>query len=207
MPVIETIVLAAGASSRMGRSKAALPLSHAADTFLKRLGSTLLEAGLPRLTIVTGAFPDLLASAWPDHDRRVRAVHNPHWSSGQLSSILAGLDAVRAGDPDALLVALVDTPLVRATTVRALIDAWRATRAPIVRPCRGDQHGHPVLFDRALFAELRAADPARGAKPVVHAHRDTLIDLAVDDDGAFRDADTPDDYAAMLRAMVPSSER
>lgn len=201
--MIESIVLAAGASSRMRQSKAALPLAAGGETFLSRLGRTLLDAGAPRITVVTGAFPDLLLEAWPDHDARVRVVHNAQWQLGQLSSILAGLAAVDAPGTEALLVALVDTPLVRVSTVRALMETWCATRAPVVRPSRAGQHGHPVVFGRAIFDELRAADLTRGAKPVVHAHRDALIDLKVDDDGAFRDADTPDDYAAMLRALAP----
>jgi molybdenum cofactor cytidylyltransferase len=196
--MIEAIVLAAGASSRMGRPKAALPLLNGRETFLSRLCGTLLDAGLPRVTIVTGAVPDVVSSAWPDADPRVRIAHNPDWSLGQLSSILAGLAAVDERQTDALVVALVDVPLVRASTVRALVEAWRTTRAPIVRPSRNGQHGHPVVFDRAIFHELRAADPAHGAKPIVHAHLDTLVDYAIDDDGAFRDADTEDEYQRLL---------
>lgn len=201
---VEAIVVAAGASSRMGRPKAALPLGGPGDTFLSRLGGTLLAAGLPRVTVVTGAVPDIVARAWPAADARVRVVHHPGWRAGQLSSLLAGLDAIDDGRLDAIAFALVDVPLVRAATVRALLDAWRTTRAPVVRPSRNGQHGHPVIFDRALFAELRAAEPAHGAKPVVHAHRDTLVDLPVDDDGAFRDADTEEDYEALRRSMLNS---
>lgn len=199
--MIESIVLAAGASSRMGRPKAALPLTGAGDTFLWRLCRTLLDAGLPRVTIVTGASPEAVAAAWPGRDPRVRTVHNPQWPLGQLSSLLTGLDAVDDGRIEAIAVALVDCPLVRASTVRTLIDTWRARRAPIVRPSRGGGvHGHPVIFDSSVFAELRAADPAHGAKPVVHAHRGTLIDVATDDDGAFRDADTEEEYKELLAA-------
>ena len=58
---------------------------------------------------------------------------------------------------------LVDVPLVSPDTTRRLVRAWRDTGAPIVRPARGEEHGHPVLFDRRVFAELRAQ--TRGAAP------------------------------------------
>lgn len=196
--MIEGVVLAAGASSRMARPKAALPLTDRGDTFLSLLCGRLLDAGLPRLIVITGAYPDILTDAWPHHDARVRAIHNPNWSHGQLSSLLAGLGAVDDRGTEAILVALVDVPLVRVSTARTLVETWRRTRAPIVRPCHDGRHGHPVVFDRQIFDELRAADLLEGAKPIVHAHRDTLIDVPIDDEGAFLDADTEEDYQRVL---------
>ena len=64
-----------------------------------------------------------------------------------------------------------------------------------MRPVRGALHGHPVVVDRSLFDLLRSADPTVGAKPIVRAHASSIGDLAVEDDGAFLDVDTPDDYA------------
>ena len=89
---------------------------------------------------------------------------------------------------------LVDVPLVRAPTVRAVVDRYRQTHAPIVRPVRGAEHGHPVLIDRSLFDALRHADPGEGAKAVVRAHASATGDVPVDDEGAFADADTPVEY-------------
>ena len=74
---------------------------------------------------------------------------------------------------------------------------WRP-RAPIVRPVRGEEHGHPVLIDRSLFGALRAADPSTGAKPIVREHVSPAGDVVVDDDGAFIDIDTPEEYARVL---------
>jgi len=89
---------------------------------------------------------------------------------------------------------LVDAPLVSPETVRAVLQRYRETRAPIVRPVRGDEHGHPVLIDRSLFPALRQADPNRGAKPVVRANVSPAGDVIVDDAGAFMDVDTPEEY-------------
>ena len=101
----------------------------------------------------------------------VELVQNADWTSGQLSSLLAGLDAVDDPALEAVAVTLVDVPLVRASTVAALLAAWRRSRAPIVRPALGDRHGHPVIFDRATFGALRAAPLGVGAKAVIAAYR------------------------------------
>ncbi len=55
------------------------------------------------------------------------------------------------------------------------------------------------MFDRALFAELRAADPSVGAKAVVRAHEQDILNVAVDNPGAFVDVDTDDAYRNALR--------
>src|SRR5436190_1998868 len=77
---------------------------------------------------------------------------------------------------------------------RPIVGRYRASRAPIVRPTSGARHGHPLLIDRSLFAALRAADPATGAKPIVRAHASAAGDLAIDDEGAFIDIDTEEEY-------------
>jgi molybdenum cofactor cytidylyltransferase len=97
------------------------------------------------------------------------------------------------------LVTLVDVPLVGVATVRAVVARYREAHAPIVRPVRGDEHGHPVLIDRSLFDALRHADPTVGAKLVIRANVSPAGDVIVNDAGAFADADTPDDYQKMLR--------
>jgi molybdenum cofactor cytidylyltransferase len=102
-----------------------------------------------------------------------------------------------------VLVHLVDVPLVRADTVRAVIDAFLRTHAPVVRPVAGGRRGHPVLFSRRVFDELRRADPAVGAKAVVRDHAAHVCDVEVDDDGACRDVDTPEDYARLAPELGP----
>jgi molybdenum cofactor cytidylyltransferase len=91
-------------------------------------------------------------------------------------------------------VALVDVPFVSVETVCSVVGAYKRTRAPVVRPVRGTQHGHPVLFDASLFPELRRADPARGAKPVVYAHASEIVNVETTDEGAFVDIDTRAEY-------------
>lgn len=193
------VILAAGASSRMGQPKGALPLNAGGETIIRRVVRVLLEAGLTRVVVVTGAHPGVAQSL--DHaDGRIRLVHHPGWADGQLSSLQCGLLALQQdGAVQGAVVTLVDVPLVRPETVRQLIDVWQRTGAPIVRPMSGVRHGHPVVFGAAVLPALMAADPRDGAKPVVKAHEAQIRNVWVEDEGAFFDVDTPDDYARALQ--------
>jgi molybdenum cofactor cytidylyltransferase len=195
--MVRCVILAGGASSRMGRAKAALPLGSGGDTFLSRIVKTMLAAGLREVVVVSGAHADATRSACP-RDPRVQLVHNPQWQTGQLSSLLTGLDLPAPARIEAAVIALIDVPLVSAETVRTLLDAWNESRAPIVRPARGGEHGHPVIFDAAIFDELRRADLNVGAKAVVRAHEAQLVNVPIDDAGAYQDIDTPEDYARVV---------
>ena len=189
------VILAAGASSRMGRPKALLPVG--VDTFVTRVCRTLLEAGVDDVVVVAGAEHEAIAEAVVSAGLPARIVENPRRDEGQLSSVLAGLAVADRPGVDAVLIHVVDAPLVRPDTVRAVLDAFLTTHAPVVRPEVGGRHGHPVLFARRVFDDLRRADPAVGAKAVVRAHAAGICNVRVDDDGACRDFDTPEDYARL----------
>jgi len=177
----------------MGRPKATLPLG--ADTFLTRIVRTLYEAQVEDVVVVLGHDADAIAESLMRTGLSPRLVINGHYETGQLSSIVAGLRAIDHPGVNAMLMTLVDAPFVSATTVRAVLERYRATHAPIVRPVQGALHGHPVLIDRSLFDALRTADPGAGAKAIVRAHATASGDLVVEDEGAFLDIDTPDEYA------------
>jgi molybdenum cofactor cytidylyltransferase len=207
--MISAIVLAAGASSRMGQPKAGLPIGSTGETVLSRVVTTLLAGGLTRIVVVAGAHVDAVRHAMSPRESRARVIEHAGWAEGQLSSLLAGLAAVDDPSLEAVLMTPVDVPLVAASTVAAVVEAWRRTRAPIVRPvdastllsAGGARHGHPVIFDRAVFDDLRSADRNIGAKAVFAAHKDRVLNVEVTDAGAFEDIDTPEDYEK-LRSWV-----
>ncbi len=201
--VIPAVVLAAGAATRMGRPKALLPTGTAGETFLSRAVSTLHAAGVDDVVVVIAPGADDVRRAVAELPVLARVAENPHPEQGQLSSVVAGLNLVDHPGVIAMLVTLVDAPFVATATVRALIDAYRRTRAPVVRPARGGRHGHPVIFDRRVFHELRQADSALGAKAVVRAHAAAVLDVEVADEGAFQDIDTPEDYERATGRRFP----
>jgi molybdenum cofactor cytidylyltransferase len=200
MSHIPAIVLAGGKSSRMGRTKALLPIASTGETFLERVAQTLSLARIDDIVVVVGADAVTIRAAATTLQLpgSVRIVDNPDYERGQLTSLLAGLRAVDTARASAVLVTLIDVPLVTSATVETLIAIQQERSAPIVRPVSNGRHGHPVIFGRALFGELQRADPAVGAKPVVRAHAAEMIEVPVDDEGAFVDIDTPDDYARII---------
>jgi molybdenum cofactor cytidylyltransferase len=109
------------------------------------------------------------------------------------------MDAAIGPAIEALLVTLVDVPMIDAPTISAVIDAWRRTQAPIVRPAIGDRHGHPVLFDRALFDHLRQAPLDAGAKAVLRMFDAQIVNVPVAGEGSLIDVDTPADFTALQR--------
>jgi CTP:molybdopterin cytidylyltransferase MocA len=166
--MIPALVLAAGRSSRMGRAKATLPLDGG-DSFLTRIVRTFLDAGVDDVVVVVGHEADAIVSAFASSGLPARFAVNREYDRGQWSSLVTGLGVVDRPGVLAVLVTLVDVPLVAADTVRAVVDCYRRTRAPVVRPTSGARHGHPLLIGRSLFAEIRAADPTAGAKPIIRA--------------------------------------
>jgi molybdenum cofactor cytidylyltransferase len=198
------IILAAGASSRMGRPKALLPIGD--DTFVTRVCRTLLQAGVDDLVVVAGAEHGDVAEAVSLAGLPARVVENPRRDEGQLSSVLAGLAVADRPGVDAVLVHLVDAPLVHPDTARAVLGAFFRTHAPVVRPSVAGRHGHPVLFARRVFDDLRRADPSIGAKAVVRARAAEVCEVPVEDEGACQDIDTPEDFARLARPR-PADQR
>ncbi|HVL67307.1 MAG TPA: nucleotidyltransferase family protein [Vicinamibacterales bacterium] len=187
------IVLAAGLSSRMGRPKALLKHVPSGRTFVGHLVRSARQAGVAAVLVVGRPADDRLRLA--AEGEGATFVGNPRAQEGQLSSLLAGLDAA-AGNPDvdAVLVMPVDLALVSTAVIGRLLDRAAQSDAVILRAVHGGRHGHPVLFKRPVFEELRRADPALGARGVVRSDPARVEDVEVGDPGATVDIDTPADY-------------
>lgn len=186
----------------MGSPKALLPAPDG-RAFVASIVRSFAAAGVIDIVIVTGRDHEKVVEAVHDDDPPVqpRFARNPDPSRGQLSSLWVGMDAVVRPGTAGLLVTLVDVPLIASETVTAVLETWRRTRAPIVRPAIGDRHGHPVLFDRAVFGELRDASLETGAKAVVRRHEHELVNVPVSDERSLIDVDTPSDYSSLRRTF------
>jgi CTP:molybdopterin cytidylyltransferase MocA len=193
--MVPAVILAAGRSERMGRPKALLPCGEG-ETFTSRLAGSLRRGGAGDVLVV--GRPEDPALREEVARCNARFVENPDADRGQLSSLLAGLEVADRPGVVGVLVMPVDIPLVRPDTVRRVIAAFLGGRAPIARATHRGAHGHPVIFGRSLFQELRHADLAVGAKAVLRAHASRIADVEVDDAGILRDVDTPDDYRTII---------
>ena len=185
----------------MGHPKALLPCAAGAQgTFLERIVATIQAAGI-RAPLVVGRPEDAELAGVVETIRGAQFVANPDHARGQLTSILAALDALKESQPKGLLVMPVDMPFVTADTFRMTLQAAAAHPDRIIRACHAGRHGHPVVFNRGSFAALRAADPSIGAKSVLRARPEHVLDLDTPDAGVLRDLDTIDDYVAAFGTL------
>jgi len=195
---VAAVILAAGASRRMGSPKALLPV--AGTTFLARLVVTHRSAGADPIVVVLG----------PDAERvtdavdlgAVRIVRNPEPDSGPLASLRIGMGALDP-EPDCLLMQPVDHPLVRPETVAHLIRLVLDGPHAILIPTYAGRRGHPTLFARRLFPALRAAPLDQGARAVIRGNPHEMREVPVDDPGVRADVDTPADYQAHIGPRPP----
>jgi molybdenum cofactor cytidylyltransferase len=184
------IILAGGASRRMGTPKALL--QYGGQTFLDRLIGVLEFAG-SEVIVVVGAHAKLIQSA---ARRRAHFVVNAEWELGQLSSLQCALSVLPA-NLDAVMFMPVDCPAIEASTPAALLQNF-APGIDFVIPRYERRRGHPVLFDSKIAAEFLALPPDGSARDVVHRYVASTRYVDVADPGILRDIDEPADYEALV---------
>jgi len=186
---VDAVVPASGRSTRMGSPK---PLLDADGlSFLQRVVGALSGGGCRRVLVVVRD-PDGPIAAM---GRRAggAVVENPDPEEGPITSLRAGLDRLE-DDAAGCAYCPVDHPLVEAATTRRLLEAFRASGAPVVVPRFRGRRGHPVVFRRSLFEELREDGLEEGARTVVRRHDDRVLEVEVDDRGVTVDVDTLREY-------------
>lgn len=190
------IVLAAGASTRLGRPKQSLP--YGGSTLLGHVVGEALAARLGPVLVVLGAHPQELPPG-------ALAVPNPGWQEGMASSIRAGLAALAEGWPSvaAALLLTCDQPAVSAPLLQQMASLWREEGAPVVACQYAGTVGVPALFDRRLWPELMALQGDRGAKAVLVRHRQGARLLPFPE-GAL-DIDTPEDWQRLRGPGGPAA--
>ena len=186
------ILLAAGASTRMGSNKLLFELGG--QSVLRGAAQRAVVAGLAPVNVVLGHQAEPARQELDGLDCRV--VLNRDYELGITASLTAGLAAL-APEVSAVVVMLADMPLVTASMISELIARYRATTAPLVVSSYDGVHAPPILYDRGLFAELRSMTGDSGCgRQVVKRHRSEAEELRWPS-AALADIDVPADYARM----------
>lgn len=203
MSTVAAVVLAAGASVRMGRNKLLLELDG--ETVVRRAARTARAAGLAPVVVVTGHEREAVEAAL--HEMPCRTVYNREHAHGQHTSVGTGIAAL-ANDCTAAIVMLADMPFVTADMLRAVADRHAATGAPIVASRYGRETiAPPILYHHRLFAELTRMDNRCG-RQVVKRHRAEAVEVDWPLE-KMRDLDRPSDYAsarAELSTRPPAAQ-
>ena len=188
MADVAGILLAAGEGSRLGRPKATLELDG--ERLVDRGVRTLRDGGCTPVLVVAGAAQIEVIGAV--------VVPNPDWRDGMGSSLRAGLAALPPACP-AVVIALVDQPLITPAAVGRLIAAYEEG-AGIAVAAYGGVRRNPVLLSAAHFAAAaEAAVGDQGARGYLRDHADLVTAVPCDDVAAPDDIDTPGDLAAFNR--------
>src|SRR5579862_2342765 len=194
-PAFAGVILAAGASSRMGTDKALLEFNG--TSFLAG-AINLLQSACDFVLVVTGGNTDLLRPAIYEHSAYL--VVNPNPERGQFSSLRLGLQAVLDRGRDTACVTLVDRPAASVDTLARLQEQFLQTKPEsiwAVVPQFAEKHGHPVIFGREMIELFLRADPANTARDIEHQHQDRIEYVAVDDFRVVMNVNTPEDYSTL----------
>lgn len=202
-PSFGGVILAAGASSRMGTDKALLPWppkgtghTPSIETFLSAAIRSL-EFSTDFVIVVAGANEASISPAV--YSIGAALVTNPDPGRGQFSSLQIGINEVLNRGRDAAIITLVDRPPARRATIEKLRTSFAGAAEGIwaVVPEYAGQHGHPYVVGRELMAIFLDAPATANARDIEHAYQQHIEYVAVDDPFVAMNVNTPEDYAGL----------
>jgi len=195
---IGAVVLAAGNSTRLGYPKQLI--EHEGNSLVRRAALAALDAGADPVIVVVGASSDAVAAAVNDLND-VTVVLNPKWESGLASSLNAGLKTILAMNVEAALILAADQPLIDATVIQQLMDAFDHEHR-IVASAYDDIVGVPAIFGVEHFGSLMDLKGDEGAGRWLRARLDEVTQITVHI--ASIDIDTPADAERLAAGDLPS---
>ena len=203
---IGIVLLAAGASSRMGTPKQLLKLEGV--SLIRRAAEQALKSGCRPAVVVLGANAHLIT---PELDElEINIAANDDWKTGMSSSIRCGLKKLLALDSElqSMILFLADQPHVTGESLRRLRSAHVQSGSGLVAGSYSGCIGTPALFSRFYFKDLLRMEGQSGAKSFLERHSARV--LAIDFPEAACDLDTPEEFASFAvgrRLEVPLKEQ
>jgi molybdenum cofactor cytidylyltransferase len=190
---VSAIVLAAGASSRMGSQKQLLRLGS--KSLLEHTIGHVQASRVDEIIVVLGSAAEAIRPNIPAATN-IKVVVNEDFAAGMGSSLNRGL-AELSPQSDATLVVLADQPLVKAATINRLIDEYQRHKPQILIPLYRGFRGNPVLLDRSVFPEIARLKGDTGCRAIFGDHLENISKVEVEDPGILLDADRPEDLARL----------
>jgi molybdenum cofactor cytidylyltransferase len=190
------IVLAAGASTRLGKPKQLLP--YKGRTLLQHSADTAVNAMMGPVVIVAGCDAGLISQQV--NDRPVTIVTNEHWQSGMASSIVCGLQFLLSTYPetDGVIIMMSDQPFVTSALLHDLINAQHQTAKPMVACSYNNTIGVPALFYKTIFPQLLHLSGDAGARKILQQQMPNVATVSFAKGDV--DIDTPEDYGKLIQS-------
>ena len=185
------LIVAAGMSSRMGDFKPMLAIGSI--SIAQRIVANFRQAGTDKIVMVTG----FNATALERHlaGNGIVFLRNEEYEHTQMfDSVRIGLDYLK-DKVDVVFFTPVDIPLFSSSTLTHLLDSG----ASIACPTYGGEDGHPIMISSDQIDAILKDSGSNGLKGAIESCPTPMVRIPVDDPGILRDADTPDDYAELLK--------
>jgi len=194
MTNIAIIILAAGASTRMGFPKQLL--SYKGYSLLGYTIECAIASVCKTVVVVLGANAQQIGSEI--NQAAVTVVENPDWNSGMGSSIRSGILSLENCSEaiEAAVITVCDQPFLYTEIINHLVATYYSTGKPIVACQYADTLGVPVLFSKSLFSELATLDGTMGAKKLISKYENEVFSIPFP--LGVIDIDTPKDYQQLL---------
>jgi molybdenum cofactor cytidylyltransferase len=187
---VGAIVLAAGASRRMGKPKLLLPWGP--STIIRSVCERVVASGLHEVVVIAGEQMEAIQQQLSDLP--VQIVYNPDHAEGEmLSSLKLGLQSIWHSS-SACMVVLGDQPEISQDTFSLVVNAYGKGLGRIIVPTYKEQRGHPVLIDSAFWPSIIDLPPGGLPRDMLSTHEQYIYRLEVDTESVLSDIDTPNDY-------------
>jgi len=198
---VGAIILAAGQSTRMGRNKMLLPIAE--TTIIQTIVSEVAATSARDIVVVTGHEAAQLTDRLQSYS--TRCVFNPDYADSEMIvSIQVGLRSINEHLQAALIV-LGDQPRIRHDIVQQVIDACEP--GALIVPSHQRQRGHPILIDRALWADILSLPSTATLRDFIRSHEDRIRYVEIDSDSVLKDVDTPEDYQELIHRQAAKNAK
>jgi molybdenum cofactor cytidylyltransferase len=193
------IVLAAGASTRMGTPKQLLPVGT--DLLLERVLEQSLHSNLDLVVLVLGFMAkEIREKIRFGRQSRLKIVENRGYEQGISSSILAGLSHVEK-DYDHVMILLGDMPYISSGVINRLVCGYLESGLPLGALRVRGKRSHPVIIGRSLFPALHHLKGDQGARDLFISHRDQVCLVEPGENYDDRDIDTYEEYLEFKKSL------